>query len=290
MIATGAERPPGPPEPIRASEPPEPPATLETPADGPAAPPTAPIAPDRPVSPAPAPFKLRIAFAGDDTAPRPAPAPRRPIKSVVDDEPEPVKPVRTARKRATMPAPAPSMSFAVAALRARLDAELAQLDALGEPCEQAVIIFDAAKAAWQAAPRDLRPALKREMDRASGEVTRMGGKVIAIESRIKRTRAEIERAGAVDPVTATLPAGPDLLQRRADDLESELERLEELSAANAERTRTARREIAWAGDHATAAMRAELKAGEAEDARLVKRWLAASAERSRALRDATRAK
>jgi hypothetical protein len=91
--------------------------------------------------------------------------------------------------------PEPLMSFARAALEKRLADQLSKLDDLGDPCEFVIDTISTLTAAWKAASRVHRPAIKRDLDRALEERQRMGGKVLAAEYRIKRIRVELAEMG-----------------------------------------------------------------------------------------------
>ena len=112
----------------------------------------------------------------------------------------------------------------------------------------------------------------------------------------KRPTTSTKRATAVrdnpttvvaDPMVMHFPA-TNLAERRIASAEATRQRLESESELNAERIRRAREMVYRFGTTATPDMRAELKAAEREDARLVKAWLDAGRELTRANRELER--
>ncbi len=98
----------------------------------------------------------------------------------------------------------------------------------------------------------------------------------------KPARTTRKRGPAPVPASPTLSIGTGRAVRDLDSIieaaQAERERLEELTEVNAQRARELREDLEILGDRATAGRRAELKAVEAENARLLKAWMAEGAK------------
>jgi hypothetical protein len=110
-----------------------------------------------------------------------------------DDAPGPL--ARGDRSRPPSPDDGPVLSFGMATLRARLDAELAGLARLGDRAAVAVAAVDATRAEMARAPRGARGPLAERLAAEMEAMWAVGRRVLDAEAAIRATRLEIKRAG-----------------------------------------------------------------------------------------------